>query len=155
MLAQPVALALEPELTPSWLQERASSAQHRHFDLSTMVRCCVPDCENDSRDKKGWSFFHFPLKNEALLRIWLRKISRLDFVPGPESRICSEHFDANCFEQGVLSEELLQAAGIGSYRKRRKLKADAVPTIFPARRSQVRPRRSQHLAKKDHKEVRR
>ena len=69
-------LCREPELTPSWLQVRASSARHGHFDLCTIVRCCVPDCEKSPRTnrvtqiryEKGWSFFPFPLNNEELLK---------------------------------------------------------------------------------------
>ena len=112
---------------------KPSNSEHRTScgPLVTMVRCCVPDCTNDTRDNKGWSFFRFPSDND-LVQTWLTltKISRLGFVPGPGSRVCSEHFQVECFERDLGAELLPQPSSSASGRRRpRRLKADAVPTI--------------------------
>ena len=132
---------------------KPSSSPTSH--LVTMVRCCVPDCANDTRQKKGWSFFSFPT-DQYLTQKWLKKISRLGFVPTPGSRVCSEHFEAECFERDLLAELLPQpSSSTSDRRRRRRLKVDAVPTIFPARQTaKARPRTSLYQAKKAHKEVR-
>ena len=84
-------LCREPELTPSWLQVRASSAQHGHFDLYTIVRCCVPDCEKSPRTnrvtqvREGMEFLSLSFGQRGALE----DMSKLDFVPGPEIRVCA------------------------------------------------------------------
>ena len=65
--------------------EKLSRTEHRTLATwVTMVRCCVLDCTNDTRDKKGWSFFRFPSDKE-LLQTCLTKIDRLAFVPAQEA----------------------------------------------------------------------
>ena len=108
------------------------------------------------RDKKGWSFFHFPLENQALLEKWQRNISRQDFKPGPGHRVCSEHFEVDAFQRdlrGELLAESLPTTGI-HYRRRKQLKENAVPPIFPARRPKAHRRTSSYIAQKEHQQVR-
>ena len=87
-----------------------------------MVRyCAVYGCSNNSCnsviDGKRISFHRFPSKNVSLLKTWLSKIKRDNFTPTENSRICSSHFEEDCFEYSNFSNK-------------RCLKNDAVPTIF-------------------------
>ena len=43
------------------------------------------------------SMHQFPLQDQPLLQKWLRKISRQDFVPSKNSKLCSLHFTDDCF----------------------------------------------------------
>ncbi|KAK3770682.1 hypothetical protein RRG08_037874 [Elysia crispata] len=61
------------------------------------------------------SFHRFPLNKPDLLALWVRALRRNGFKPTKSSLICSKHFREDDFHQG---------------EKRRKLKSNAVPTIF-------------------------
>ena len=91
-----------------------------------MVYCATYGCNNDSRrvNKKngGVSYYRFP-KDKNLLREWLVKISCVDLVITEDSRVCSKHFEPQCYERDFRGE-LLGGQSKGS------LKPDAVPTIF-------------------------
>ena len=65
-------------------------------------------------------------------------------------RLCSEHFDADCFEDTVrLQNELL-----GSRTWKRKLKPEAVPTIFPHKPVRAaRPSTGRRAEKRQRQEV--
>ena len=120
-----------------------------------MVRCCVPGCTSDDRDKKGYSFFTFPKKDGSRLKQWLASISRLGFSPTEGCRVCSKHFTEDCFERDLRGELMVDHdSEKGDRRRRRRLKDTAVPTIFPARKP-ARETRKQPLycAQRDYKEV--
>ena len=95
-----------------------------------MPTCIAFGCSNNSQNKKdstsSVSFFRFPLKNHQLLKQWLDHLNR-KYEPTENTRLCSEHFEANCFE-GDLFHKFSSA--LESKIPRRKLKPDAVPTIF-------------------------
>ncbi|XP_037523600.2 DNA transposase THAP9 [Rhipicephalus sanguineus] len=87
-----------------------------------MVYCCVPFCKSSGRTSNGISFHEFPVTDVRLL--WLKKISRQSEGPGKEpwipsdrSKVCSLHFKAEDYKQGLKSK---------------RLKPDAVPSIFPS-----------------------
>ena len=63
--------------------------------------------------------FSFPIKNETLFEAWISAIRRKEFKPSKASKICSEHFTENDY--------LIRP---GTYVRR--LKPDAVPSVFPA-----------------------
>ena len=50
------------------------------------------------------SYHRFP-KDEKLLRERLAKISRADFNPTKESRLCSQHFEPHCYERDLKAEK--------------------------------------------------
>ena len=86
-------LCREPELTPSWLQVRASSARHGHFDLFTIVRCCVPDCGKSPRTnrvtqvREGMEFLSLSFEQQGTLE----DMSKLGFVPSAwEPRLAAQ-----------------------------------------------------------------
>ena len=96
--------------------------------LVVMVYCCAVGCSNDSRSvskEQGISFHRLPTEG-SLLQEWLAKISRVDFAVTKDTRLCSDHFQPDCFERD-LKAELLGLKG------KRTLKSDAVPTVFAHR----------------------
>lgn len=94
--------------------------------------CCVPDCHNCSGDPKkqdelgNVSYHSFPDVNSAKGKQWLQRIRRdpgTYFVINSHTKVCSEHFAPDDFISGNL---LIKD-------KRRRLKQNAVPSIFPWR----------------------
>ena len=87
-----------------------------------MVNSCVAaSCTNKHSD--GVSLFKFP-QDPYLRKQWVDAVKRTrDKWSGPShySVLCSAHFTADCFERS------LETFGI---KQRRKLKKDAVPSIF-------------------------
>lgn len=86
--------------------------------------CCVAfNCSNrqrkrsiagSSNDTTDVTFHRFP-SNIEIKSEWLTAMKRLDFVPSPNSRICSEHFKMTDFTVS---------------KTRRRLKENAIPSIF-------------------------
>lgn len=89
-----------------------------------MVFCAAINCRNDSKSKV--STFKFP-EDPKLRKEWLIKMKRESFEPTKHSRICADHFTADCFQQNLAIR-----TSLGSTFKPRRLdlKKDAVPTIF-------------------------
>ncbi|XP_077484185.1 uncharacterized protein LOC144094136 [Amblyomma americanum] len=86
-----------------------------------MVYCCVPLCKSSGRTAKGITFHEFPVTE--LRTQWLKRISRQAegpgkalWTPSDRSKVCSLHFKEGDFREGL---------------KIRKLKPDAVPSVFP------------------------
>ena len=85
-----------------------------------MVYCVATNSQNGSASGGGVSFYTFrtdPSRRKA----WTNQINRAHWAPTFHSRLCSDHFEDSCF---VL------AASIGFQPKQRRLKPDAVPTVF-------------------------
>lgn len=79
--------------------------------------CSAFGCNNSGAGNKNVSFHSFPLKNKNLIKVWLAKIKRKNFKPSKYSKICSDHFEPECFK-------------IEMFSGRRHLTVDAVPTKF-------------------------
>lgn len=80
--------------------------------------CSVPFCKSDRKRKLGISFHEFPA-NDDRRQAWLKAISRKDFVPNDKSSssvVCSLHFADSDYTLGST--------------KLRRLKRDAVPSVF-------------------------
>ncbi|KAH9635454.1 hypothetical protein HF086_003208 [Spodoptera exigua] len=81
------------------------------------MRCCVPDCKNDSRHiskSQGITFHAFPTE-PALRTAWLKALGKEAWEPRDRSAVCSEHF---------LCEDLYETnSGL------RKVRMGAVPLI--------------------------
>lgn len=124
-----------------------------------MPRCCVPGCENDQRDKAcaDLHWHTFPLSDKKLLSAWLARIRRKDFMPNKHSRICSEHFDANCYERDLQSE-FVASGELSGYkiRRRRYLKPGSTPSLKLGGKPVAKPSRaaSAYFRKREHEEVR-
>ena len=94
--------------------------------------CCVPSCYSNSRTTKGDVSFHSFPSDGGLRRQWLANIKRdvgKWFSLNEHTKICSLHFPSDCFHEG----EHRRLEGKLSSQTRRKLKKDAVPTIFSFR----------------------
>ncbi|GFX68855.1 uncharacterized protein TNCV_3865541 [Trichonephila clavipes] len=85
-------------------------------------RCVARGCNSGKCERTCLTVSHyrFPLRNPILLKIWLRKINRKNFKPTTRSRLCSDHFEENCFVY------------IGPERTniRKILKRNSIPTKF-------------------------
>ena len=131
-----------------------------------MVRCCAPDCTNDSTQPSGrdLSFYSFPA-DEDLRSEWIRNLGRIArcavsstgshrlFQPTRHDRLCSAHFEPNQFKRNMMAEFV--TAGMMATRKRPHLKliSGAVPTIFSHKEAGVKkkaPRRESAYLKRKH-----
>ncbi|XP_069181919.1 THAP domain-containing protein 5-like [Procambarus clarkii] len=85
-----------------------------------VTSCCSYGCKE--RFVKGGSItFHSFPKDENQRKLWINALRRYKFVPNTSTRICSKHFENDCFDEEKFGG--------------RWLKKNAVPTIFsfPAR----------------------
>ena len=86
-------------------------------------RCVAAGCSNTHSD--SISMHKFP-KDPELRKKWEKQVQRTRerWSATENSFLCSEHFEADCFEvDSMLAEQM-------GLKKRRRLKPDAVPTIF-------------------------
>jgi len=113
---------------PSWILHNALQADDVSWLLPTVKiqQRVAFGCSNQAKNRKDTSIsFHVFPKDNRLRRAWIQSVGRTSLPKGP--RLCSEYFDAYCFKYTVrLRSELL-----GLCPWRRKLKPEAVPTIFP------------------------
>ncbi|KAJ8281004.1 hypothetical protein GJAV_G00062230 [Gymnothorax javanicus] len=84
------------------------------------VSCAASGCTNRFMKGSEIRFYRFPISKPQLASQWVQSLSRKGFIPTPNSCLCSEHFEADCFRD---------------YNGRQFLREDAVPTIFTASRS--------------------
>ena len=88
-------------------------------------RCIAAGC--DTTSGMGYSLHSFP-KDETLRRKWISAVKRQRSNwdgPSSSSLLCSKHFKEDCFAtEGVRFREAL---GVPAQKR---LKADAVPTVF-------------------------
>lgn len=94
-------------------------------------KCCVPRCSSGyssvKNPRKKISFFQFP-KGADERHKWLRAIRRTDYVPTDYSKVCSLHFVDTDFETDRKDSNRWRSGG---RLKKKILKIDAVPSIFP------------------------
>lgn len=94
--------------------------------------CCAFGCSNNSAKKmcreKNISFHLFPHGKPSLMKEWLIKIKRDKFKPTSTTRICSEHFEDDCFR-------------FENFTNRRLLKSTAIPTKFAFNEGLIKPKR--------------
>ena len=98
-----------------------------------MVGCAAYNCFNNSshkskrdehEEKKKVAFHKFP-DDQKLKKKWIENMRLENFLVKPHTRLCSEHFLPEDYEQTPL---LMGSFGLGATRLR--LKVDAVPTKF-------------------------
>ena len=93
-----------------------------------MPSCCAFSCKNASsgkNKKEGVTFHGFP-QDTKRASVWENKICRKNWKPSPHTKICSEHFEEDCFEEDLFHKYV----GRGDGKKAiRRLKPDAVPTL--------------------------
>ncbi|KAH8027340.1 hypothetical protein HPB51_004692 [Rhipicephalus microplus] len=100
-----------------------------------MVYCCVPLCKSSGRTaaSRGISFHEFPITD--VRNLWLKNIHRQaegpgkqPWLPNDRSKVCSLHFRPEDYREST---------------KYRRLKPDAVPTLFPDFPTYLQPAPSQ------------
>ena len=104
------------------------------------MNCCVAaGCSNTPSDHI--TLFKFP-SDPKLREKWAKQVrrTRANWKPTKHSVVCSEHFTQDCFEADAAI-----AATLGISKKRR-LKPDAVPTIFRRESSSMTEVRSESQA---------
>ena len=79
--------------------------------------CIAYGCTNssDMEIKKSWH--RLPLENKKLLYKWLAKIRRTNTPANEHSRLCGDHFEADCFKKILGSSRV-------------NLKPGSIPTKF-------------------------
>ncbi|KAF7988764.1 hypothetical protein HCN44_007074 [Aphidius gifuensis] len=82
-----------------------------------VVYCCVKNCKNDWIPNSNLTFHRFPWSNPSLLNAWVNVMPLRNNNINKSSRICSDHFTENDYENNG--------------RIYRRLKKNAVPQIFP------------------------
>lgn len=104
-----------------------------------MVHCCVPGCKNTHHTKskkddwgkaepRNYSLHDLPSEDRMDIReLWVMAIHRTSLPK--DVAVCSDHFTEDCFDEKW--EEYKRK--YGPTKVIRKLKLDAVPTIFPGR----------------------
>ena len=104
-------------------QSKTFSADIRATSVITMGKSCMaPGCRNTQNNKSVY-FHRLPLDRTILLKRWIAN-TKLKYPPiSKHSRICSAHFELDCYERD-LRAELLGA------KPMHRPKEDAVPTIF-------------------------
>ena len=88
-----------------------------------MVHCCVPGCINHSSKTSNISYHRIP-NDKGLQKAWLARIRRENLPPLQNCYVCSEHFTDDCFETD------LKAQLMPELRVKRRLKRDAIPSVF-------------------------
>lgn len=90
-----------------------------------VCRCVAAGCNKTHKDD-GVSLYLFP-KDVALRKKWADQVKRTrdKWEPTEHSVLCSDHFEDSCFEQDC---KLSIAMGLG--KRKPRLKADAIPTLF-------------------------
>ena len=111
----------------TWRQSENARAHARQglerFRGTMWRRRVAAGCSNTHSD--SISMHKFP-KDSELRKKWEKQVQRTRerWSATENSFLCSEHFEAECFEvDSMLAEQM-------GLKKRRRLKPDAVPTIF-------------------------
>ncbi|MCP4487124.1 MAG: THAP domain-containing protein [Gammaproteobacteria bacterium] len=107
-------------------------AIYRHMGFKCAAFGCRSGYDNTNNEsgENPISMFSFPRKNPEILDIWLRRIRRENYVVTESSRLCSLHFVESDYlvERVDTRKSRLQKSPA---RIRKRLKDDAMPTIFP------------------------
>ncbi|XP_050413509.1 uncharacterized protein LOC126827971 [Patella vulgata] len=88
-----------------------------------MVLCAAVGCNNDSRRTAGISYYKIQSRAVDIQKKWMINLRRKNYVVTAHSCICSDHFEEGCFVRD-LQAELLKIT------RPRKIKDDALPTVF-------------------------
>ncbi|XP_055334203.1 LOW QUALITY PROTEIN: uncharacterized protein LOC129585518 [Paramacrobiotus metropolitanus] len=103
--------------------------------MSDPVECCVLLCPSSeqSRSLRSVCFFDFPHPNDPRYPVWIERTLRpKDWTPSPSSKICSRHFRP----ADILTLPLADGSG----RTEKRLKYDALPSVFEGIPDSMRPR---------------
>lgn len=79
------------------------------------VICAAIGCNNKFIKGSEIRFYRFPLSKPQLASKWVNSLGLKNFVPTPNTCLCSEHFRQDCFRD---------------YNGKQFLREDAVPTLY-------------------------
>jgi len=86
--------------------------------------------KNDATDASV-TFHAYPLNNKELCDKWVKANPRKDFLPSKHSKLCSLHFHPSDFQtERTDSNVSRRLSAVSEQPVRRRLKSDAVPSIF-------------------------
>jgi hypothetical protein len=103
--------------------------------LRRMLHCIAYNCNNKEKAlKRGVPFYRLPSAYKPLLQQWLSKLRLKDPPVSPNSRLCTDHFQPDCFERFSELKEIQVIC----------LKLDAVPVCHLSGSDQM-----DQLAKED------
>ena len=109
----------------TYISQRLNHYKRDHRILAMPRRCIAAGCNTTSG--MGYSLHSFP-KDETLRRKWISAVKRQRCNwdgPSSSSLLCSRHFKEDCFvTEGIRFRETL---GVPAQKR---LKIDAVPTVF-------------------------
>jgi THAP domain len=92
--------------------------------------CAVAECKSTAKTKKergdSLIFHRFPVKNKPICKVWTTKCHRKENISVVNCCICSNHFLEGDYEDDIMNRLL-------GLPQKRRLKADAVPSIFKER----------------------
>nr|XP_033817764.1 uncharacterized protein LOC117368323 [Geotrypetes seraphini] len=94
-----------------------------------MPGCMVQGCCNSTGRSQGVSFHRFP-PDGPLFQRWLEALKRKDFRPQKHHVVCSQHFRLWDFKDDLRSRLLGACRSAADNWRRRRLKPEAVPTMF-------------------------
>ena len=87
--------------------------------------------KHDEATDPSVTFHAFPLHNKDLCDRWVKANPRKGFVPSKHSKLCSLHFHASDFlTERTDSNVSRRLSAVSELPVRRRLKPDAVPSIF-------------------------
>ena len=96
--------------------------------------CCVPNCNSgyrSAKNKEKIAVYRFPTDSNMLHR-WINAIPRKNWNVTKFTRICAKHFSDDDFETASTDKCQSRQNKRGTQQlKRTRLKANAVPHIFP------------------------
>ncbi|XP_055334179.1 uncharacterized protein LOC129585500 [Paramacrobiotus metropolitanus] len=102
--------------------------------MSDPAACCVLLCPSSeqSRSLRSVCFFDFPHPTDPRYPLWIERTLRpKDWTPSPTSKICSKHFRS--------TDILTLRHADGSGRAEKRLKYDALPSVFEGIPDSMRP----------------
>lgn len=79
------------------------------------VICAAIGCNNKFIKGSEIRFYRFPLSKPQLASKWVHSLGLKNFIPTPNTCLCSEHFRTDCFRD---------------YNGKQFLREDAVPTLY-------------------------
>ncbi|CAN7947862.1 unnamed protein product [Ixodes pacificus] len=88
--------------------------------------CCAVGCNNTTEKRSNVTFHSFPT-DKSTRKKWVLAVRRERWLPSKNSRICSDHFSPDCYDDSV---RLRESFGLGGDGHRKKLLKWVVPTVF-------------------------
>ena len=72
-----------------------------------MPYCCVPGCGNNSSNcnRENLTFHRLPFVNQELLKAWTDNLNLKKTYLPDHYRVCSDHFDSQCFRQSAWASK--------------------------------------------------